>query len=114
MGCDTSLLNIKGVPSLFDSILLFRRRVSGLLYSLILFKGKGNVTILLYSIKVVSTIKGGVCHYPTVWFRREGTLLHSIRLYFTKKRGHFTIRRYSLRGMCLLGKDGVSLLLYVV
>ena len=57
MGCDTSLLNIKGVPSLFDSILLFRRRVSGLLDSLILFKGKGNVTILLYSIKVVSTMK---------------------------------------------------------
>ena len=114
VGCDTSLLNLKGVSSLCDSIFLFRRRVSRLLYSRMLFKDKGYGTILLYSIKVVSTIKGWVCHYPTVWFRREGAVLHSIRLYFTKKRRHFTILRYSLRGMCLLGTDGVSLLLYVV
>jgi len=38
-------------------------------------------------IKGVSTSKGGVCHYPLVWFRREGSFLHSTRLYFTKKRG---------------------------
>ena len=72
MGCDNSLLNLKGVPILLDSIVLFRRRVSGLLYSLILVKGKGYVTILLYSIKVVYTLKGGVCHYSIVCFRREG------------------------------------------
>ena len=53
-----------------------QRRMSRLLDYLILFKGKGYVTILLYSIKGVYTLKGGVCHYSIVCVRRERSLLY--------------------------------------